>query len=132
MAKLTKLYGTEPYFYSAEPWNQCLWCDEEYLFVGGQPSGGLAVYKINLDGTLTQKDQVLIGQNVRALWGDERFIYAGVADEVNNGMSIFKVEIGGTLTLKDTVLIDKFTYGYLTGITGDERFIYVTTEYDLT
>lgn len=139
MAKLTKLYGTEPYFYSSEPWNQCLWCDEEYLFVGSQAFGGLSVYKINPDGTLIKKDQILSGQYIKAIWGDEKFIYVAISDEyieyipeAINGIQIYKLEIDGTLSLKDTALIDSFTYGYLTGITSDGKFVYATTEYALT
>jgi 6-phosphogluconolactonase (cycloisomerase 2 family) len=133
MAKLTKLYGTPSYYYSDEPYRQCLWSDEEYVFVGGYPNVGVIVYKINSDGSLTKKDQIITEQNVVALWNDGRFLYVGISnDDINNGMRIFKVESDGTLTLKDTIPIDSMTYGWLTGITGDGRFVYVATSFNLT
>jgi hypothetical protein len=141
MAKLTKLYMTQPHGFPPYFFNQCLWCDESYLFHG---IAGydimelgtliLTVYKINPDGSLLQTYQMtnfiegLDYAFIRSLYYDGKFLYVGIAhSNPYNSIMVYELEVDGTLTYKSTKLIDQTIYGYISCIKGDGKFIYVTT-----
>lgn len=144
MAKLTKLYMTQPHDFPPYFFSQCLWCDESYIFHG---SAGydimelgtliLTVYKINPDGSLLQTYQMTnfiegldyeLKPFIRSLYYDGKFLYVGIVfSNPYNSIMVYELEVDGTLTYKSTKLIDQTIYGYISCIKGDGKFIYVTT-----
>jgi hypothetical protein len=135
--KIPKLYTTKAHL-SDSIWNgtynSCMWCNENFLVIGcgwniatEAYDLGLSVFAINSNGSLTLKYQDPSLELVTALYHDGRFLYVGHYVSDSNLVRVYTIESDGTLTLKDTMSIGSSSEGYISGIKGDGRFIYVFT-----
>jgi hypothetical protein len=135
--KIPKLYTTKAHLTPSE-WNgaaeSCMWCNDDFLVIGcgwniatESYDLGISVFAINPNGSLTLKYQDTSLEKVSALYHDGKFLYVGHYVSGSNLVRIYTIETDGSLTLKDTIAIGSSDEGYISGIKGDGRFIYIFT-----
>jgi hypothetical protein len=98
--------------------------DRDYIYIGLW-NGGLLVYNHVFERSELMMPPVIAGENVRALYGDDRYIYVGTTD----GLTLFDKRTGEWQTVPgvgdDAITsIGDYGDGVVIGTTGSRQYLF--------